>query len=230
MGLPTREDEAGLLAHARTARARRHMVRTQLASRGIADRRVLAAMARIPRETFVDPRHTNDAYADGPLCIGCGQTISQPYIVALMTEAARIRRRSRVLEVGTGSGYHTAILAHLGHHVWSLERHAALAREARARLDRLGIDNVTIVVGDGAAGHPDAAPYDAIVVAAAAPQPPAPLVDQLAPHGRLVIPLGHRDLQHLMLIERTDKRLRERHLSPCRFVPLVSPHAFPEAW
>ncbi|HEX9728334.1 MAG TPA: protein-L-isoaspartate(D-aspartate) O-methyltransferase [Gemmatimonadales bacterium] len=210
------------------ARARRAMVRRHLAKRGITDRRVLAAMTRVPREAFLDPAQEPVAYADAPLSIGCGQTISQPYIVALMTEAAGIRHPTRVLEIGTGSGYHTAILAHLAGHVWSVERHDVLARAATRHLHDIGCHNVTIVVGDGASGYPTAAPYDAIVVSAAAPEPPPALVAQLADAGRLVIPLGDRTLQMLTVVTRTADGIRRREVCACRFVPLVSPVAFAE--
>lgn len=202
------------------------MVRRQLEARGITDRNVLAAMGAIPREAFVPPHLVYQAYDDAPLPIGLDQTISQPYIVALMTQAAALTERSTVLEVGTGSGYHTAILAHIAAHVWSIERLTALSRQAEQRLARLGITNVTLVVGDGARGHPDAAPYDAIIVAAAAPRPPQPLLDQLARDGRLVIPIGDLALQELVVVERTDGGYRERREGTCRFVPLVSSEAF----
>lgn len=202
------------------------MVRRHLAARGISDRRVLAAMVAVPRERFVPPHLTEQAYDDAPLPIGHDQTISQPYIVALMTQAARLTRRSAVLEIGTGSGYHTAVLAHIARHVWSVERVAALSRDAERRLATLGIRNVTLLVGDGGLGYPAAAPYDAIVVAAAAPRPPQPLTDQLALGGRLVIPIGDRALQELVVVQRTADGLRTQHAGPCRFVPLVSSEGF----
>lgn len=208
---------------------RKKMVRRQLAARGITDRRVLAAMAAIPRERFV-PLHLFDkAYDDGPLPVGYDQTISQPYIVALMTQEAGISRRSKVLEVGTGTGYHTAILAMLADHVWSIERLKDLSSGARQRLELLGILNVTLLVGDGALGYPEAAPFDAIVVAAAAPSPPKPLLDQLAPGGRMVIPIGDLALQEMVIVERSESGYRERHAGPCRFVPLVSAEAFDDS-
>jgi protein-L-isoaspartate(D-aspartate) O-methyltransferase len=202
------------------------MLRRHLAARDISDRRVLAAMAAIPREEFVPEHLRQRAYDDGPLPIGYEQTISQPYIVALMTQAARVRRRSHVLDVGTGSGYQTAILAKLARHVWSVERLASLSSQAAQRLCRLGIDNVTLVVGDGAYGCPDAAPYDVIVVAAAAPSAPQALLDQLAEGGRLVIPIGDRALQDLTIIERTGSGVRTTRAGACRFVPLLSDEAF----
>jgi protein-L-isoaspartate(D-aspartate) O-methyltransferase len=185
-------------------------------------------MASVAREQFVPLDLYHLAYADQPLPIGHDQTISQPYIVALMTEQARLTRRSKVLEVGTGTGYHTAVIAKIAHHVWSVERIADLSQQAERRLRDLGIRNVTMIVGDGAAGHREAAPYDAIIVAAAAPHPPRPLLDQLAVGGRLVIPLGDRALQVLYSVERTAHGYRDRTSGSCRFVPLVSPEAFSE--
>ena len=179
------------------------MVRKDLAARGIVDRRVLAAMATVPREAFIDPAAADSAYVDAPLTIGCGQTIRQPYMVALMTEAAQLTRRARVLEIGTGSGYHAAVLAHLSAHVWTVERITKLADRAERNLAAERVENVTVVVADGAAGHRAAAPYDAIVVAAAAPEAPTPLLDQIAPGGRLVIPVGDADLQHLTVVEKS---------------------------
>jgi len=205
---------------------RRAMVRHQLAPRGIRDRRVLAAMASVPRHCFVPADLVHLAYADQPLPIGHDQTISQPYIVALMTQEARIGRRANVLEVGTGTGYHTAVLARLASHVWSIERIADLSAQAAARLDRLGITNVTLIVGDGAEGHPGASPFDAIIVEAAAPGSPEPLLRQLALGGRLIIPVGDRAFQVLHSVERTADGFREYSAGSVRFVPLVSPLAF----
>ena len=204
------------------------MVSRQLAARDITDRRVLAAISAVPRERFVPPYLRDVAYADQPLPIGLNQTISQPYIVALMTQQARVDRRSRVLEIGTGSGYQTAILATIARHVWSVERIAHLATDAADRLQALGIDNFTVIAGDGAQGHPGEAPYDAIVVTAAAPQVPAPLRDQLAIGGRLVIPVGGAaTVQQLLTVERTQQGYVSETKGACRFVPLVSPAAFP---
>jgi protein-L-isoaspartate(D-aspartate) O-methyltransferase len=202
------------------------MVRQQLMARGIGDRRVLAAMASVPRHRFVPEQLIYQAYDDGPLPIGHEQTISQPYIVALMTLEARVDRRSRVLDVGTGTGYQAAVLAKIASHVWTVERLAALACEAEARLRSLRVTNVSVVVGDGATGLPEQAPYDAIVVAAAAPHPPPQLLDQLALGGRLVIPIGDRALQELTVIERRTSGMHSRTAGGCRFVPLVSPEAF----
>ena len=206
------------------------MLRRHLAGRDITDRRVLAAMRAVPREAFVPDHLRAHAYDDGPLPIGYDQTISQPYIVALMTQEARVTRRARVLDVGTGSGYQAAILAHLARHVWSIERVEALSGTAAERLHRLGIDNVTFVVGDGARGFEVEGPYDAIVVAAASPGIPRPLVEQLAVGGRLVIPVGDRALQDLTVLERTPTGYRTTRAGACRFVPLVSDEAFGEGW
>ncbi len=202
------------------------MVRQDLVGRGVSDARVLAAMASVPREHFVpqDLRHL--AYADQPLPIGCEQTISQPYIVALMTEEAHLTRHSNVLEVGTGTGYHTAVIATLARHVWSVERIATLSHDANIRLEEIGVENVTLLIGDGAQGHLAAAPFDAIIVAAAAPNSPDPLLDQLAIGGRLVIPVGDRAIQTLYSVERTADGFVNHTAGSCRFVPLVSPQAF----
>ena len=207
-------------------RQRRRMVRRHLAGRGVDDRRVLAAMAAVPRETFVLPALQTCAYADRPLPIGNGQSISQPYIVALMTMSCGMTRHSRVLEIGTGSGYQTAVLSKIARHVWSVERVPDLSAGAAARLESLGISNVSCLEGDGAMGYPGAAPFDAILVTAAAPSVPPTLLDQLAPGGRLVIPVGERELQDLVIVQRSDHGLETRSVGACRFVPLVSPHAF----
>jgi protein-L-isoaspartate(D-aspartate) O-methyltransferase len=202
------------------------MVRKQIARRGIADRRVLGAMASVPRERFVPGDQQHLAYADQPLPIGLGQTISQPYIVALMAEQAQITRKSKVLEIGTGSGYAAAVFAKIARHVWTIERLEKLAVGAEERFADLGIDNITTVVDDGACGYPSAAPFDAIIVAAAAPAAPQPLLDQLAVGGHLVVPVGDRSFQDLSIIERTAYGYDEKSAGSCRFVPLISPEAF----
>ncbi len=206
------------------------MVRCHLAGRDIRDDRVLAAMAAVPREAFVPDHLRAHAYDDAPLPIGYEQTISQPYIVALMIQEARVDPDSIVLDVGTGSGYQTALLAQLARHVWSVERLPELYETAAGHLEALGIDNVTLVVGDGALGWDEGAPYDAIIVAAAAPRAPQPLLDQLAVHGRLVIPIGDRALQDLTIFERTERGMRTTRAGPCRFVPLLSHEAFHDGW
>lgn len=198
------------------------MVRRQLTARGIRDRRVRAVMSWVPREHFVPDDCKASAYADTPLPIAHSQTISQPYIVGLMTENARIGRTSRVLEIGTGSGYQTAILAKIARHVWSIERVRQFIPAVRARLEALRIDNVTLIAGDGASGYQNAAPYDAILVAAASPSTPPALAAQLAPGGRLVIPLGGTDSQTLTVLHRTPDGFRTYSLGECRFVPFVT--------
>lgn len=200
-----------------------HMVRTQLVARGIRDAAVLAAMRAVPRERFVPPHLAGHAYDDGPLPIGHGQTISQPLIVALMAEALALGPDDRVLEVGTGSGYAAAVLARCCREVWTLERIPALATAARARLEELGVTNVHVVHADGTLGWPDAAPFDGIQVTAGGPAVPEALVDQLAPGGRLVIPIGaRRDAQRLVRVTRGgDDGLRTEDLGAVAFVPLV---------
>jgi protein-L-isoaspartate(D-aspartate) O-methyltransferase len=207
------------------------MIVSQLTSRGIRNRRVLAAMAWVPREWFLPPHVVGSAYDDAPLPIGSGQTISQPYVVALMTEALAPRRRDRILEIGTGSGYQTAILARLGGTVFTIERLPDLLVEAEERFRRLGLDNIRTRLGDGAAGWPEEAPFDGILVTAAAPRLPEPLAGQLAPQGRLVIPLGDLSSQELVIFQRTARGLDERRAGGVRFVPLISRLAFQgEGW
>ena len=205
------------------------MIASQVAKRGLRDARVLAAMAWTPREWFLPPHLARHAYDDGPLPIGSGQTISQPYIVALMTAALAPRRRDRVLEIGTGSGYQTAILAHLAGTVFTVERLPDLLVEAEERFRRLGLTNIHTRLGDGAAGWPEEAPFDSILVTAAAPRVPDPLLAQLAPKGRIVIPLGDLVSQELVIIRRTaGGDLEEQRAGAVRFVPLVSRLAFAE--
>jgi protein-L-isoaspartate(D-aspartate) O-methyltransferase len=203
----------------RFAELRRRMVSEQLAGRDIHDARVLAAMGKVPREEFVAPGLRDSAYDDRPLPIEAGQTISQPYIVALMTELADVKPGERVLEVGTGSGYQAAVLAELGAEVYSIEIVDALARSARQRLERLGYE-VEVRSGDGYAGWPEHAPFGAIVVTAAPPEVPQPLKDQLAMGGRLVVPVGDAD-QHLWVFTRTEQGLEQRQVIPVRFVPMT---------
>ncbi|MGH8650524.1 MAG: protein-L-isoaspartate(D-aspartate) O-methyltransferase [Burkholderiales bacterium] len=204
-----------------TARAR--MVEEQLVRRGITDERVLAAMRRVPRHLFVPPQLTGDAYADHPLPIGSGQTISQPYIVAFMTEALGLRGGESVLEIGTGSGYQAALLAELAGTVYTIEIVEPLAREAAERLKRLGYGNVVTQSGDGYRGWPEHAPFDAIMVTAAPREVPQPLIDQLKPGGRLVVPVGGQAAgQSLLLIEKQpDGRITRRNILAVRFVPLT---------
>ena len=201
--------------------ARQQMVARQIAGRGISNPRVLEAMARVPRHQFIPPNSLAHAYADGPLPIGASQTISQPYIVAEMTELLDPQPTDRVLEIGVGSGYQTAILAELSGEVIGLERIPSLASEAKHRLNELGYHNVTIHVGDGTEGYSAKAPYDGILVAAAAPSIPEPLMAQLANNGRLIIPIGESDEQVLELVIRKGGSLHIYRLTPVRFVPLI---------
>jgi len=206
------------------------MVMRQLAGRGVQDPRVLAAMRWAPREWFLPPHLASDAYNDAPLPIGSGQTISQPYVVALMTERLSPKRTDRILEIGTGSGYQTAILAHLarGGKIFTVERLPDLLVEAEERFRRLGLTNIETRLGDGAAGWPEEAPFNGIIVAAAAPRIPEPLTAQLAPGGRLVIPVGDLASQELVILERPrdGDGLLQRHAGGVRFVPLISRLAF----
>ena len=209
--------------------ARAAMVARQLRSRGIADERVLRAMGTVPRELFVSEAQRSTAYADEALPIPAGQTISQPYMVARMTELVAPRAGSRILEIGTGSGYQTAILAILGAAIVSIERQPELAVTARERLARLGLGGaVDVRVGDGSVGDSAGAPWDGIVVTAAAPSIPKALREQLSPDGgRLVIPVGDRARQELMLVVRHGDEWRDRNEGPCVFVPLVGEGGFP---
>ena len=202
------------------------MLERQLKARGIFDERVLRAMANVVRADFVSPELRDYAYEDRPLTIGCSQTISQPYIVASMLQAAQLRAEDRVLELGTGSGYETALLAEIVQSVVSIERHEELANMARDRLNSLGYGNVEVVVGDGTLGYPPRAPYDAILVSAAAPYIPQPLVDQLAIGGRMVLPVGNRDLQELIFLRRDEDGFRQVRLDGCAFVPLIGEAGF----
>lgn len=203
--------------------ARRSMVEDQIMARGVRDPRVLKAMTKVERHRFVEEPWKLLAYGDRPLPIGHGQTISQPYIVALMTETVRVRPQDRVLEIGTGSGYQAAILAELAKEVYSIEIVKPLAEKAAERLTGLGYKNVYVRHGDGYAGWPEHAPFDAIVVTAAPAKIPKKLVDQLAPGGRLVLPVGGEGAdQELILIEKTEQGLVRKSIAPVHFVPMVS--------
>lgn len=199
---------------------RQRMVNEQLRGRDIRDPRVLAAMERIPRHQFISPEYQHLAYADGPLPIGQGQTISQPYIVALMTQLLVLEGNERVLEIGTGSAYQAAILGELAREVHTVERHASLAQHAAEILKELGIDNVAVHTGDGSLGLPEHAPYDAILVTAAAPVVQRALLDQLAEGGRLVIPVGGAGGQMLERWQRRGNNFDQAVLVPVAFVPL----------
>jgi protein-L-isoaspartate(D-aspartate) O-methyltransferase len=205
---------------------RARMVEEQLRSRGIADERVLAAFARVPRHAFVPAEFARDAYADHPIPIGGGQTISQPYIVALMVSSLALHGHERVLEVGTGSGYQAAILSHLALEVYSVERLPDLLALAAQRLAALGSANVHLSAGNGSLGWPEFAPYEGIVVSAGAPDVPPPLVAQLAEGGRLVLPVGPQDSQTLTCLRRQGGSLIRRELAGCMFVPLLGRHGW----
>jgi len=197
------------------------MVEEQLRRRGIRDERVLTAMAKVPRDAFVAAEDAPNAYGDSPLPIGAGQTISQPYIVAAMLEQLELRPQDRVLEVGTGTGYEAAILGELTAEVWTIERQPELAETARSILQRLGYANVHVVQGDGSRGLPDQAPFDKILVAAAAPRIPEMLIEQLADGGKMIVPVGTRQEQQLQLIRKTGDQVTVTPRDLCRFVPLV---------
>ena len=208
----------------RYRKPRLRMVESQIKARGIKDERVLMAMETIPRHLFVDEGLMEQAYSDSPLPIGEHQTISQPYIVALMTEVLELKGRERVLEIGTGSGYQTAILASLADRVFSVERIASLATGARKILDKLNFYNVAIRVGDGSYGWSDEAPFDAIITTAAAPDIPQYLLEQLIPGGRMVVPAGGREVQTLYKLTRSKENPQEiikEDLGGCRFVSLI---------
>jgi len=203
------------------SREREEMVEFQIRARGVRDERVLAAMRKVPRHLFVPKDWERAAYEDRPLPIGGGQTISQPYIVAVMTEQLELKPQDRVLEVGTGSGYQAALLAELAGTVISIERLRDLADRAQQNLARAGITTVRIVVGDGTEGYPPEAPYDAIIVTAASPGIPQPLVDQLAEGGRLIAPVGPRECQDLIKLVKREGRVEEIPLGGGCFVPLI---------
>lgn len=204
------------------------MIEHQLRARGLTEPRLLEAMARVPRHRFVSPQDVERAYDDCALPLTSGQTISQPYIVAYMTQWLAPAPGQRVLEVGVGSGYQAAVLAELGVRVIGVERHPALAASARDRLAELGyLGRVEVVVGDGTLGWPAQATYDRIIVTAAAPYLPRALVEQIAAGGRIVIPIGPRESQHLYVCDRVGDQLRDVRLIPCRFVPLLGVDGWP---
>jgi protein-L-isoaspartate(D-aspartate) O-methyltransferase len=204
-----------------SAAQRQRMVEQQLKARGIKDERVLTAMAKVPREEFIPVDVRADAYEDGPLPIGYDQTISQPYVVAFMTEQLRMGPSDRVLEIGSGSGYQAAILAELVADVYTIDIVEPLAQTAEATLQRLGYKNAHVKVGDGYKGWPEEAPFDAIIVTCAPEKVPKPLIDQLKDGGRMVIPVGERFAQQLYLFEKKNGQLKESATLPVRFVPMV---------
>jgi protein-L-isoaspartate(D-aspartate) O-methyltransferase len=205
---------------------RASMVERQLRRRGIGDERVLAALGEVPRERFVPERYRGRAYADSALPIGEGQTISQPWIVAAICQALALRGEERVLEIGSGSGYSTAVLARLAAEVIGIERHESLAAEARRTLDTLEIENARLLVGDGSRGLPERPPFEAIAVHATAPAPPRTLLGQLADGGRLVVPIAAERADLLTVFERRGDELRSEEIGPCRFVPLIGEEGF----
>lgn len=206
---------------------RASMVEQQLRSRGICDERLLQVMGKVPRQEFLSPAKQQEAYLDQPVAIGEQQTTSQPYIIAAMLQAAEVGANDRVLEIGAGSGYQTAILAELGERVIAVERLEGLAASAQAALQRLGYQNVEIVVADGSLGWAPGAPYNVIVVSAASPSVPPALIDQLAPGGRLIIPVGKTKEQMLQLVvKQQDSTISMRVLEGCRFVPMIGEQGF----
>lgn len=211
------------------AAQRRAMVEEQIRKRGISSPRLLEALARIPRHLFVPEELAPHAYEDRALGIGEQQTISQPYMVAAMTEYLELQGSERVLEVGAGSGYQAAVLAELAREVITVEKNVSLAESARARLASLGYLNIRVEIGDGTLGWADAAPFDGILVAAAAPAVPPPLTAQLAEGGRLVIPVGESDKQMLMRIRKRDGEIMQEKLFACQFVPLLGRYGWPGA-
>ncbi len=203
------------------ARKRQEMVRSQLKRRGISDQNVLSAFEKVKRHLFVPPEHRRLAYADQPLPIGEGQTISQPYIVAYMTQALEPEAADRVLEIGTGSGYQAAILGEICENVYSIEIVPSLGKRARGQLNELGYDNVHVKIGDGYQGWPEHAPYDAIIITCAPTEVPAPLKEQLAEGGRMILPVGKQFSQDLVLLKKKGGELFQEKVLPVRFVPMV---------
>ena len=206
--------------------AREEMVQFQIAARGITDSRILNAMRKIPREKFVEEKFWSSAYADHPLPIGEGQTISQPYIVALMTQCLNLKGGEKVLEVGTGCGYQAAILAELAKEVYGVERFVTLVERAKKTIEELGYKNVCIFVGDGTVGLKDFSPYDRIIVTAAAPDVPSPLVEQLQENGILVVPVGSLYSQDLKVVEKKKGKVYTRSEGGCVFVPLIGKYGW----
>jgi len=200
---------------------RGHMVRTQIEARGIKDRRVLNAMFKVERHLFIPDKHRHVAYGDFPLQIGEGQTISQPYIVALMTEALELKENEKILEVGTGSGYQAAILAELAKDVYTIEIIQSLAKKAESLLKKLGYNNIHVRCGDGYLGWKEAAPFDAIIITCATSRVPEPLLEQLADGGRMILPFGGRWSQDLVLIRKKGETLERSSLGGCIFVPMT---------
>ncbi len=212
----------------RFAYQRQRMVEDQLKRRGITDQRVLETMAQIPREAFMAPKYQHRAYEDSPAPIGMGQTISQPYIVALMTEKLKPGPNCEVLELGTGCGYQTAVLAKLTRRVYTIERHNQLAETAQANLANLGIDNVEFCIGDGTKGWPGNIQFDRIIITAAAPKLPKPINEQLSEDGIIIAPIGLRTSQNLIQFQKQEGKLIQKHICGCRFVSLIGDEGFGE--
>jgi protein-L-isoaspartate(D-aspartate) O-methyltransferase len=225
-----KDDGRGLKKTPDFALARRKMVQEQLLARGIKDKRVVAAMMKVPRHLFIEEGLWHQAYGDFPLPIGESQTISQPYIVALMTEALHLAGDEKILEVGTGSGYQAAVLAELTMHVFSIERISIMASKARKILDELGYANVLIKVSDGTYGWREEAPFAGIVVTAGAPRVPSTLLEQLEEGGRLVIPVGDEYSQTLLKVEKREKGYKQEDLGDVRFVKLIGDHGWRADW
>ncbi len=210
------------------AALRMKMVREQLLSRGIRDKRVLAAFEKVERHKFIPDSMLPDAYADFPLPIGENQTISQPYMVALMTENLCLNGKEKILEIGTGSGYQTAILAELAKEVCTIERLEHLSKKAQTTLEKIGYDSIKYKVGDGTLGWPEEAPFDRVIITAASPQIPLPLTEQLKENGRMVIPLGETLGQVLTLVEKKENKLEAIRVCGCVFVPLIGKYGYKE--
>ncbi len=208
------------------AQARQEMVARQIEARGITDQSVLRAVRTVPRHLFVSPDQRRVAYADNALPIGYGQTISQPYMVALMCRELQVGLEDEVLEIGAGSGYQAAVLSRMCLHVYTVERIPELAELARSNIRAAGYKNVTVLLGDGTAGWPEFAPYDGIIVAAGAPEVPEPLLEQVAPGRRLVVPVGDRHAQDLIVAWKEGDQVRQRNVCRCVFVPLVGEHGW----
>ena len=219
---------AGNKLNDRFKRAQERMITRDLVGRDITDPSVLRVMGKVRREEFVPEAYQSQAYSDGPLPIGLGQTISQPYIVALMTQELQVNRDCEVLEIGTGSGYQTAVLSELAKKVYTIERFAELSESAQAVLDRLGVSNVEFYVGDGSCGWPEQRCFDRIMITAAVPKMPEPLVEQLAEGGLIVGPVGCGGVQGLMVCEKRAERIIERAICDCRFVKLLGEYGFEE--
>ncbi len=219
--LPACSDAAPRDERTRFTKSARHMIEEQLIARGISDERVLAAMQAVPRHEFVPPELRDRAYDDRPLPIGYDQTISQPYIVAFMSEALKLQPTDRVLEVGTGSGYQAAVLGMLAREVYSIEIVEPLAGRAAADLKRLGYSNIHVRAGDGYLGWPEAAPFDAVIVTCAPDHIPAPFVQQLKDGGRMIIPVGDRNGQRLIVLEKHGSKIEQRAVLPVMFVPMT---------